>query len=318
MRNLTWTFLLLGASATALPAQSTAPFGTACADAGGTVREHCYRVVEAVQIMGPRTALVLSGGNPLPGTASTLGMRIGSTPRFSVAARVTGTPIELPGLASASAQQLDFNAIAVALDAGLGVFNGFTLGPTVGGFGAVDLLASVGHTSLPDDDGFGGGVTSWAAGARLGLLRESFTAPGISLTAMYRSLGDVEYGAAGASPAAAWFTLEELRDVSLRATLGKRFLGLGWTAGAGWDWYDAHATAAVPTAGTPAQLLLEDEALESSRSTLFANAAFTLLILHTVAELGWQSGGTPAAGVTHSGRLDDVGFYGSLALRLTL
>jgi len=268
--------------------------------------------------VGPRTALVLSGGNPVPGTASTLGMRIGRTPRFSIGARVTGTGVELPGIASPAAQQLDFNAIGVSLDGGVGLFNGFTLGSTVGGFAAIDLLGSVGRVGLPAGDDFGGAVLSWAGGARLGVLRESFTAPGLSVSALYRRVGDIEFGDAGLADTDAWFRLADLTNVSVRAAASKRVLGLGLTAGAGWDWYDAEAEASVRTGGTPESLTLRDDALETSRTTFFGNAAFTMLILHTVAEVGWQSGGTTKAGIPDSGRLEDVGFYGSIALRLTL
>jgi hypothetical protein len=45
-----------------------------------------------------RVGTALWGGNPVPGTASTLGMRIGSSPRLSVSGRAVLVPAELPPL----------------------------------------------------------------------------------------------------------------------------------------------------------------------------------------------------------------------------
>ena len=65
-------------------------------------------------------------------------------------------------------------------------------------------------------------------------------------------------------------------------------------------------------------LQLSDAALQLQRSTLFANASFTLMILHGVAELGWQQGAKSPAGLTTTDRLEQAGMYGSLAVRLSL
>jgi len=295
-------------------------FGGNCATASSGARDLCLRLAEGARILTARTPVVLSGGNPVPGTASTLGMRIGSQPRLSIAARVTGSPVTLPGFQQAAANdELGFTATAIALDVGVGVFGGLTLASTVGGFGSVDLLASVAHLRMPADEGLFGDLTSWSGGVRLGLLRESFTAPGVSVSAMYREIDDFGYGDPALAEHDAWFRTEGLSGWSIRAAASKRLLGLGLTAGAGRDCYSGQAIGRIhdPVA-LSGILVLRDDDLESRRTTLFANAAFTLIILHAVAELGWQSGGREEAAIPTTGRLEQAGLYGSLAIRLSL
>ena len=320
LRPFLTSMLFMAAIATPLGAQlesASDRFGGSCASASSGVRGHCFRVAEAVQIMEPRAAIVLTGGNPVPGTASTLGMRIGTLPRMSIAARVSAARVALPGIQRATnTDELSFTPIAVGLDASVGLFNGLTLASTVGGFASVDLLASIGRLQLSTDDDFAGSLTSWSGGARVGILRESFTAPGVSVSAMYRRLGDLTYGDAELASTDGWFRLEDMSGWSVRAAASKRVLGFGLTAGAGHDWYSADASARVRDAGTT--ITLQEDELESSRTTFFGNAAFTLMILHTVAELGWQSGGSSDPVITTTGRLEKAGLYGSLAIRLSL
>src|SRR5688572_21102686 len=59
-------------------------------------RLFCNMVVEAIEIAQPRFGLALAGGNPLAGSASTLGMRVGSVPRIAAEARVTAVKADLP------------------------------------------------------------------------------------------------------------------------------------------------------------------------------------------------------------------------------
>jgi len=312
--------LLLSALLAAAPLSAQqSPLGATCIDASSSASDLCVRAAEATRAIVARTAVALSGGNPVPGTASTLGMRIGSQPRLTISARVTAIPVKLPGLAAGEdVPAIDFTGAAIALDLGVGIFSGLTLGPTVGGFGSVDLLASVGRIGLPARDGFRGAVTSWGAGARVGLLRESFTAPGISISALYRRMGVYGFGDLALANQGAWFRLEDASDWSLRVAAGKRLLGLGLTAGVGRDLCSTSARVRVRDSGAvTGRFDLQDPDLRVSRTMLYTNAAFTMIILHAVAELGWQSGGS-VSGIPTSGRLAQSTLYGSLALRISL
>jgi hypothetical protein len=296
-------------------------FGSECAPQGTLVRQYCERLAEAIQIVQPRAGIAVSGGNPVPGTASTMGMRIGTAPRINIGVRATAAAVEIAGIETLTDEEdMTFAIPSVNVDAGVGLFSGFGLGPTVGGLGSIDLLGSIGTIPLPGGEGFESSPISWAAGARIGVLRESFTAPGISVSAMYRQLGEVEYGDTIAGERDAYFQMDDLTAWSLRGTISKRLLGIGLTAGAGYDRYSSAVQLIVddPTL-LGGKFRMGTDQLESSRTTLFGNVSLTMLILHLVGEVGWQGGGDPDwSGQTQTDQLDNTGIYGSVALRLTL
>ncbi len=251
-----------------------------------------------------RAGIALSGGNPVPGASSTLGLRLRALPRLSVGGRVTGARMKIADLTDPNDPD-EFSSIARSLnvDVAVGIFGGFSLLPTVGGFGSIDLLGSYGKLSLSNDDGFRGDPTSWGLGIRLGILRESFTAPGVSVSAMYRKIGDFDHmldNPAIADDEVA-LRLENNRALSVRATVGKRILMLGATAGIGYDKYSSDAE--LVFAMTPGV----SQEIDRSATTIFGNLSWTMLILNIVGEGGVQ-------------RIQDGDSapYGSLAVRIAL
>lgn len=272
----------------------------------GDVAAYCLDLVDAVSIMQARTGLAATGGNPVPGTASTLGMRIGSTPRFSFGLRTTGTRPALPPLQITGGSDTNAWIGSASADLSVGVLPGFNLLPTVGGFASLDVLASAGLVGA--GAGFDARPFTWSVGARVGILRESFTAPGISVSGMYRRLGDMTYDDSGAR-----LTLDGQQVLSVRGTIGKRVLGLGLTGGAGYDRYSADVTGAARSASvTVAQF--DERDMTQSRKSAFANVSFTMLILNLAAEVGWQDGGESVG----PSDMADGGVFGSLAIRLAL
>ena len=285
------------------------------------VRTFCGHVADATDIVPSRIGIALSGGNPVPGTASTLGMRIGSLPRISLALRVSAAEVELPPVERVNNDRaVSFPVGSIGADLSVGLFSGITLLPTVGGFGSIDLLASVGMIPLPRGEGFDdSSPVSWAAGARLGILRESFTAPGLSVSAMYRKLDEVSYGSETLSDRDAFFQLSNYDATSLRVTAGKRLLGFGLTAGAGYDRYSADISALIrdPRVLEPAHVLeLSETDKTASRVSVFGNVSFTLLILNLAAEAGWQQGGNVVESV--SDRIGRGAVFGGIALRIAI
>jgi hypothetical protein len=292
----------------------------------------CLNLADAMEIVPPRLGIAASGGNPVPGTASTLGMRLGTLPRISVAGRLTTVEVQLPGIQEVTRNASDFTffAVSVAADASVGLFQGFSLAPTVGGLGSVDLLASVGIAPLNDGGGCCGigfrdaSQVTWAAGARVGLLRESFTAPGVSLSAMYRSLGTLEYGEAvlgSTFPARdAYFRMRDFRALSFRGVIGKRLIGFGVAGGAGYDRYDTDILIRVcdPVAPPLCNSIeeIQQDGFRASRVSLFANASYTFLLVTIVGELGWQVGGDLETGASETVERG-AGFAG-LAVRIGL
>jgi hypothetical protein len=292
-----------------------------CASAQGSYRPFCENIADAVHIVQPRAGIALSGGNPVPGTASTLGMRIRSTPRVGIGLRVTAAQVDLPPVQRTTTDRdVDFPLGSVSLDATVGLYQGLTLAPTVGGFGSVDLLASVSVLPLPSGEGFDDSApTSWALGARVGVLRESFTAPGVSVSGMYRRLGNVTFGSAALSDTDGYFRMSEFSVTSVRGVVGKRVFGIGLAGGAGYDRYASAVSGTVrdPRVTAPENTVtLTADRLRQNRTSLFGNVSFTLLILNMAAELGWQAGGDAVEGGTD--KLEDRGVFGSLAIRLAI
>jgi hypothetical protein len=287
-------------------------------------RQFCNLVAHGVDILQPRLGLAAAAGNPVPGTASTIGLRVGYLPRFGVAARGTSVWVRLPPIRRyETTRPIRFVLPALAIDGVLGVYDGFAPLPGVGGIGSVDLLAGMGLLFPPTGQGFvrDGGVGSLAIGTRLGLLRESFILPGISLTAMYRRIGEVEFGDRQQPPPDAFFSISGLSDFGLRGAISKRILTVGATAGMGWDRYASNVffRVAEPT-GPQHSFASRVNGFTTSRYNAFANLSWTMLILHAVGELGWQSGGDRMnVDLPPGNNADSPGtLFGSLALRLTI
>jgi hypothetical protein len=322
-----WTVLGVLAALAAAPAglaaqERLARQCTEQAEAAGAqdLGGFCALVAEAVGISQARAGIALAGGNPVPGTASTLGMRLGVVPRVSVAGRATGAWLRLPPIRRPE----DDGAIrlvvpALAVDGALGVYQGVTLLPTVGGIGSLDLLASVGVIPLWGAD-FGGAPVALGAGARVGLLRESFTMPGISVSALYRRMGDVEFGDRDLAAGRSFFAAEGISGWSVRAAASKRILLLGITAGAGWDRLASDVALGVRDGAGGVELRAAERGLTTERATAFLNGSFTLLVVHVVGEVGWQGGGErPRAGAGEArAGTEDGALYGGLSVRLSI
>jgi hypothetical protein len=275
----------------------------------------CQRSADMAVSLPARLTIMAAGGSPTPGMASTLGMRMPGSPRFSAAVRGTMARVRMPAADLGTATGTTaFTGGSVALDMGIGVFNGVALAPTVGGFGSLDILASAGLVRVPDDDDLHTSSSfTWAAGARVGVLRESFTAPGVSLSAMYRALPDVaQRTAAGNEP----FGVTDQGVVSIRGMAGKRILGVGLAGGVGYDrtTSDVAVTTLVP--GPIGGTFTLHERVTDARLAYFGSGTYTTSIVNLVVELGWQQDGDRAAGAHGSTRRGGV--FGGAAIRLTL
>jgi hypothetical protein len=317
---------------------------------GGSVpqvaAEECAIVAQAVDAAQPQLGILLAGGNPILGTASTGGVRLGLIPRVSLTGRVNVVAARLPDIreeAEGEAEQFNVPAPAVGANVSIGLTQGFSLAPMIGGFGAIDLLGSV--TVLPlslAGDDFGENAFSWGAGARMALVRESFVTPGVSVSLMYRDLGDVSFGqvcegAETPSPLAPTDPNRTactsggdfgeidfgLSNWSARAAISKRLLGLGLTAGVGYDKFDTDANFGFSTpavGGTREVFRFSDVAVDNDRWSAFLDASFTVLVASLVGEVGWMQGADPIEGFPSTSDFDagEGTWFGSVGFRLSL
>jgi hypothetical protein len=354
MRKILFVPAAVLALATAVDAAAQRDVETVCDAFDAQVRSRCVAVAEAVNAGQPQLGMLMAGGNPILGTAGAGGVRLGFLPRVSAGARVNVVLARLPDIREAHVQgdevvpeQFRVPAPAVGANVAVGLTRGASLAPMVGGFGAVDLLGSV--TMMPLDllgvTDLGGNPISWGAGARVGLLRETFVTPGISVSMMYRRMGEVRIGdvcpghaeqpdptnpdrrlcPGGGDFGEAAFGLD---NWSGRATVGKRLLGFGVTGGLGWDRFTTDADLAFRAPAAPSQGVVgaeviyrfDDVRVSNTRLSAFVNAGFTLLVGSVVAEVGVMQGGSPVPGFPAAADFDPRAgtVFGSLGARLSL
>ena len=278
----------------------------------------CRELALAAMAVQRGVGLASALGSDIPGTPSTTGRRIGSVPRLGFALAATGIGMGVPRVSASSAAGLaeEVKSTPAGLRAvvSAGVLDGLQSGPGLGGFLSADLTASYSRLWLPEEEGFGGPSSGVGLGARVGILRESFTVPGISVSIARRWHGAIKTGdAAGGNPG----ELEtDLEVTSLRAMVGKNWFVVGLMAGAGWDRYVGEATVAVGEG-------LDDPGavsgtLASERTVYFASAWYNFLVSQLSVEVGFGDGlSDPLAG--RSGGYDpgQRSWFASAALRIT-
>jgi len=298
-----------------------------CTEIGATgnpeAGRRCNLFVQTLDILQPPLGMAVSGGNPVPGTASTLGMRLGSVPRISVGGRITLTGVDFPRVVDLDrGGETGVTLAGLNVDAAVGLIQGASPLPTLGGVGSVDLLASFGMLPLSSGAGFRSGSRfTWAVGLRGGVFRESFTVPGVSLSAVYRRLARATLGDPDLVDTDGFLDLN-VSNLSLRAAASKRILGLGLTAGAGYDIYSSSGRFGFvnPGTGGDAEYRVSYSGFRNNRTSLFANLSYTLLILHLVAELGWQQGTDLISAPLPANAQVSTGsrVFGGLAARLSI
>lgn len=288
-----------------------------CLVAGGAVTP-CGEAAVAARALLADLGLLAGLGSEVPGAASTLGRRIGSTPRIGVSVQFGGMWVGTPDILDSGGSpvpEASFFVPTVQGTVAVGVLDGFSVLPTVGGFLSLDLVGRVGLLLLPDPEGFQGDAGSLTLGARVGILRESFTLPGLSLSISRRFVGDVQFGSAGTGDPGE-INLDPA-VTSFRATVGKDLFSVGVMAGVGWDDYSSSMDMQVSNGASA--LVPVVSSLDLGRRLYFLGASMNFLVIQISAEAGWAEGFDPLSGMLGS-PFDPTSsaVFGSLALRLTL
>lgn len=286
----------------------------------------CDVAVDVLRAAYAQTGILAAGGNPVPGVESTRGITLGFLPGITASLSLGVARQSLPDLREGSAgEERNAVATAVRLGAAKRLFDGVAAGP-VSGVGAIDLL--VDGAVLPSAEQGRKAAMSMGAGARLGLIRETFGTPGVSVTAMYRHVGKQEYGHLCPIPDVACedSNVGEARfavnDVSGRLTVGKRLGPVGVLGGVGIDRFST-SNGSVRFYGGGLEPTAREVEVDrhDTRWSAFGNLSYGLIVGSLVAEAGYMGGGE--ASLVFDG---DAGHYqagkgtpfGSLALRITL
>jgi hypothetical protein len=197
----------------------------------------------------------------------------------------------------------------------VGLLEGFSLMPTVGGVLSLDVLASGSLIFMGESDGFPDNEGIISLGGRLGIFRESFSLPGVTVSVM-RSFGQSVDWTAGVDGSQ---ITTGISTTSMRAIVGKDFFTLAVLAGFGWNWDRGEMHVQVPDPAIPGGRrigFMED--LTIRRSVYFAGISITRLVFQFSIEGGWGAGYDQLVG--YSGVYDpgSITPFVSVAGRLTI
>ncbi len=294
--------------APAVHAQSPAEMlAQTCALSGGA----CTIGSAAAEALSSAAAIVAGSTAGVPGTATTLGTRVQGGPRWSFWLRAGVSRVRYP---DELATEVGVGLSELEAGVGAGLFEGFRIMPTVGGFLSVDGYVTAGRMFWPADRGFGGSSGLYRLGARVGLLREGFRVPGISvsLERWFHGENTLSLGG-GTDPTQLVF---DPGGSNVRVEIGKDVRGVEAIAALLWARNGGSATLVALGPGGPAT-----SDMDLSRVGYSLGGAMTFGVVATVsATLGWFGGGEAWPTDFFSGVHDPTAasFFGSVALRLTL
>ncbi len=287
MRRFLLCALLLGLAIEPLAAQGDPQ----CSAATTTpALNACNTAVDAMKAFSPLAGIVISGGNPVLGTAGTLG----GVGHIAFSARVNATKVALPNpdsaFTSGSSVAAGYNGAlpAPVVEGSLGVLRGMG-----GGLLSIDALGSavllptnqVANLSVdPNATRIGSVALGIGYGARVGVIKGGLLIPSVSVSWMHRHLPRLQYGDVNTNGQMDFAMA--LDATNIRAIAGMRLLLFDVAAGLGVDHYVT--TGRIRYQDVTVQTVNVNP--KNTRQVLFVDAGMNLLVAKMVGELGWQSG----------------------------
>jgi hypothetical protein len=276
--------------ASAVPLQAQA---SRCASYTGSTRNVCDAAVDGTRAFHPIVGLLVSGGNPVLGTAATRG----GLGRFSVTARANAARVVLPetgydGTTGTVPASDELFAPVPLAEVAVGLYGGLPSGLlAVDVLGSAQLLPTDQLDNLAVADGarrLGDVALGLGYGVRVGILRELGPAPAVSLSFMRRDLPQLAYGDLNHGDRYRYAV--DLHATNLRLVASKGLGIVELAAGLGWDHYSGDATIQFRDATTSAVEPAIELDLDQKRVLLFLDAGLDLRLLRLVGEVGHQSG----------------------------
>jgi len=238
--------------------------------------------------------MIVTGGNPVLGTARTLG----GLGHVALTARVNAIKAALPDSTAANQSPVpsSFNGAVPApmVEGALGLVKG--LG---GGLLSVDVLGSAlilptGIENLTVDSNathISNAALGFGYGVRVGVLNGGFPVPAVSVSWMHRTVPRLRYGTLGAAPGTGddfEFTMD-LKGDSYRAVAGWKFVLVDVAAGIGVDRYKSMDTN-IRFYDTPTTTRTVVINPTNTRAVVFVNGGLSLAAVKLVGEIGLQAG----------------------------
>lgn len=250
----------------------------------------CNAAVDATNYFHPLLGLAISGGNPVVGSFKTFG----GLGHLSIGIRATAFKANVPDLSYDGSTTTvpkgdELPLGAPTIDAGLGLFNGLANGML-----SVDLLASVvavptniDNLSVdPDASTIGDFAYHLGWGARVGVIKQAFPIPAVTVSYMKREIPTVQFGDV---PGGDQYSYQiGVKSTSYRATVGYNLPIVSIGVGLGKDQYDGDAVVQFRHPVTAATESI-NIGLDQSRTTLFADVGFNLGPIKLAGEVGMQT-----------------------------
>ena len=285
-RALALLILLVSSSPSTGSSQQVQPLVSGCVDGTPQIPHACVDGTLAARGLLTDTGLLLGLGSAAPGSWGPLRR---NAPRFEVSFRAAGLRAHIPVITHERVTGLAKTEFVLGTIQGnliAGLFEGFQVKPTVGGLFSLDLMAQGNLLFFPKEIGLDSRMGAFSLGMRLGLVRETFTLPGIALSISRRFMGpltlDWESGHYSTG------LVIEPSISSVRLTIGKSMSSLGFMAGAGLDSHNSEVKLTVlPKGSHPAEF---NAPLVLLRPVLFSGVSLSLLILQLSTEVGWAFG----------------------------
>jgi hypothetical protein len=291
-----------------------------CAVYFGQAQNVCDAAVDGTRLFHPIAGLLVSGGNPVIGTAQSLG----GFPHLFVGLRVNAVKVGLPDLnydGSSNTVPLDDEITfpSPVVEGGLGIWKGLNHGLL-----AIDALASaqllpttqIDNLTVDEDARSIGDIAlGLGYGARVGLLQGSFPVPSVSLSIMKRTIPRIQYGDI-TDPSQDYQYAVDLQATNIRATASTKLLFINIAVGLGWDNYigDAEILFREPLTGIPQPPIAIE--LDNSRTMMFFDALLDFPIFKIAGEIGYQAGKDQDLPTTFEGIDDTKGkVFGSVGIR---
>jgi hypothetical protein len=291
-----------------------------CSIYAGQAQNVCDAAVDGTRLFHPIAGLLVSGGNPVIGTAQSLG----GFPHLFIGVRANLVKVGLPDLnydGSSSAVPLDDEIVfpSPVVEGGLGIWRGLNHGLlAIDALGSAQLLPTNQIDNLTVDEdarNIGDVALGLGYGARVGILEGSFPVPSVSVSVMKRTIPRIQYGDL-TDGAQDYQYAVDLQATNLRLVASTRLIFINIAAGLGWDKYtgDAQILFREPLTGIPQPPI--DIELDNSRTMMFLDALLDFPVFKIAGEIGYQAGKDQDLPTDFQGIDDTKGkLFGSVGIR---
>jgi hypothetical protein len=291
-----------------------------CAIYFGQAQNVCDAAVDGTRLFHPIAGLLVSGGNPVLGTAQSLG----GFPHMFIGVRANLVKVGLPDLnydGTSPTVPLDDEIVfpSPVVEAGVGIWKGLNNGLlSIDVLGSAQLLPTDQVDNLTVDEdarSISDIALGLGYGARVGLLQGRFPIPAVSVSIMKRTIPRIQYGDI-TDPSQDYQYGVDLQATNIRLTASTRLLFINIAAGLGWDNYTGEAEILFrePISSLPQPPI--DIELDNSRTMMFLDALLDFPIFKIAGEIGYQSGKDQDLPTDFEGIDDTKGkIFGSVGIR---